>query len=389
MRKFSAHRIHPVGRPPVPFGIIETEDDGTILRIRDTGGKPIEEAGLEFYNGIIVPGFVNAHCHLELSHLKGLIPEGTGMTGFVRQVMAARNSDSSAIQTAIRNADREMISEGIVAVGDISNGLDTAPLKKTSTIRYHTFIELFTLDPANAQSLFNQSLLYPSSFPLATLSPHAPYSVGNTLWELLAGRPDLTSCISIHHNESLEERELLEKQAGTLAEYFRQAGFDLSQIPSEAVDISKLLEKYLPHSRKLLVHNLMEGPAEPMNSAKDFRGEYFYVLCPRSNLYIHSQLPDFARFLTMKGYVCLGTDSLASNHSLSVLEEIRMVLETAPEIGFETVLEWATLNGAKALGLENEIGSMEEGKRPGLVNISLFDLENGTLVPGSRSRRLI
>jgi len=381
MRKFSAHRIHPVGQPPIPFGIIETEDDGTILRIRDTGGKPVEEAGLEFYNGMIVPGFVNAHCHLELSHLRGQIPEGTGMTGFVRRVMAIRNSDPEAVQAAIRKADQEMVHEGIVAVGDISNGSDTALQKSISRLRYHTFIELFTLDPSAAHTLFSQALLSPSSFQLPTLSPHAPYSVGRTLWELLESRPDLTSCISIHHSESREERDLLETRTGPLADYFRQSGFDLTQIPPEAGEIFRLLHRYLPHSRILLVHNLEYSP--------DNQNQIYYVLCPDSNRYIHNKLPDFAGFAKLKGAVCLGTDSLASNHRLSILEEMKTVLCHAPEIGFDEVLEWATINGARALGFEREIGTIEPGKKPGLVNISQMDLRNGTIKAESRAKRLI
>ena len=106
MRKFSAHRIYPVSSPPIPFGIIETEDDGTVIRIRETGGRPVEESGLEFYNGILIPGFVNAHCHLELSHLKGRIPERTGMAGFIRSVALERDDESEdRIQSAIRSAD--------------------------------------------------------------------------------------------------------------------------------------------------------------------------------------------------------------------------------------------------------------------------------------------
>ncbi len=397
MPKFSAHCIYPVTSPPLPFGIIETDNDGTILKIRDTGGKPVEEAGLEFHNGIIVPGFINAHCHLELSHLKGLIPENTGLTEFVTFVTKIRNIDPEEIRSAILNADSSMQSEGIVAVGDISNTADTAEIKKTSPIRYHTFLEVYGFDPTTAQSRFNEVFnlssfffnLSPFAFRLSTLSPHSPYSVGTTLWQLLRDHPELTRRISIHHAESEEERELLERGTGPMADAFRRQGFDLTQIPPNAKDIFALLNEYLPDSDVLLVHNLTCPPVNRKSSIVNRKSSISYVLCPSSNWYIHRRLPDFAGFAQSGETVCLGTDSLASNHRLSIVEEMRMVQGNAPELSFEIILRWATQNGAVALGMEKEIGSLEKGKNPGLVAIKNFDLKNGKLLPGSRAQRLI
>lgn len=396
MRKFSAHHIFPVSSPPIPFGIIETDDDGTILSIRETGGKPSEETGLEFYNGLIVPGFVNAHCHLELSHLKGQVPTGTGLAGFVARIRENRLGEPGEIAAAAKDADALMYSEGISAVGDICNTADTAVIKNGSRIRYHSFIEIFGLDPATASSRFNQALLYPSSFLLSTLSPHSPYSVGQTLWELFREHTGLTHRISIHHAESEEETELLEKGTGPLADDFRRSGLDLSQLPAHANDILSLLNEYLPDSKVLLVHNLNNNPGFPPGatdlhhvSRVTRHASLFYVLCPNSNLYIHNRLPHFKRFAGSGETICLGTDSLASNRNLSILEEMKTVQEAAPEIPFEAILRWATLNGAVALGMEDEIGTLDVGKRPGLVNISRFDCQSGRLMPESRARRLI
>ena len=408
MRKFSAHRICPVSSPPIPFGIIETDDEGTILSIRETGGRPAEEAGLEFYNGLIVPGFINAHCHLELSHLKGQIPAGTGLAGFLARIRENRSGSPAAIAAAASNADVQMYAEGISAAGDICNTTDTAGIKNSSRIRYHSFIEIFGLDPLSAPVRFNHALLYTSSFLLSTLSPHSPYSVSRTLWELFREHPGLTHRISIHHAESTEEQELLEKGTGPLAEDFRRAGFDISQLPVNAKEIISLVNEYLPDSQVLLVHNLAINPdllhalpvthhdqkyLSPTPSLKSGRGlshqPIFYVLCPNSNLYIHNRLPDFNRFALSGEIVCLGTDSLASNRNLSVMEEMITVQEAAPEIPFEVILRWATLNGAIALGMDDELGSLEPGKQPGLVNISPFDYPSGKLKPESRARRLI
>jgi len=390
MRKFSAHRIYPVNQPPIAFGIIETADDGTILKIRPTGGKPVEEAGLEFYPGIIVPGFINTHCHLELSHLEGLIPEQTGISGFVSEVSRIRVAEDEIVVRAARQADREMYLNGISGAGDISNNGITLPIKQASHIRYHTFIELFGLDPEIAAGRFENALSLSSMFDQATephsLTPHAPYSVGSRLWELLTSATNLTSRISIHHDESQAERELLDHRTGILAKDFIQAGFDLTALPDEASDILRLLGRYLPGSDWILVHNTLTNP---LAIAKPLKPGVSWVLCPLSNRYIENRLPDIHAFAASGLNVCIGTDSKASNRTLSVLEEMKTIQQEAPEVDFETVLKWATLNGARALGMEETLGSMEPGKKPGLVNIPLFDWPSNRLKSDSKPIRLI
>lgn len=390
MRKFSAHRIYPVSGPPISFGIIETADDGTILNIRNTGGQPVEEAGLEFYPGIIMPGLVNAHCHLELSHLSGLIPQRNGITGFVSAVSKIRSSDPEKIRQAANDADRKMYRDGVSGAGDISNTSITLSTKMNSRVQYHTFVEVFGLEKGNAAIRFEQALQLAKAFNDAgqphSVSPHAPYSVGVDLWELITRENTLTRRISIHHDESPNERELLEHRTGIMAENFRQAGFDLTNIPDEAPDVFKLLGKYLPDSDWILVHNTITDPLPPVCGMKS--GVY-WVLCPRSNRYIENLLPDIEGFAASGLTVCLGTDSLASNVSLSVLDEMKTTMEAAPGIAFDTVLRWATLNGARALGMEKNLGTIEKGKNPGLVNIPVFDWKKDRLTAESKSIRLI
>jgi cytosine/adenosine deaminase-related metal-dependent hydrolase len=332
--------------------------------------------------------------------MKGVIPRGTGLAGFVNAIREKRSGSPEEIIGAVRKADSMMYSGGISAVGDICNTNDTADIKKTSRIRYHSFIEIFGLDPSTASSRFHQALLYTSSFLLSTLTPHSPYSVSQTLWEILREHPELTRRVSIHHAESKEERELLEKGTGPLVESMLHFGPDLSVLPANAKDIFSLLNEYLPDSQVLLVHNLNfnpnlhhasrithhDNPGFPPGATHQ---SLFYVLCPNSNLYIHQRLPDFIGFAESGTIICLGTDSLSSNLSLSINEEMKTVQDAAPGLPFETILRWATLNGAIALGMEKELGTIEPGKRPGLVNISPFDCHNGKLQPESNARRLI
>jgi cytosine/adenosine deaminase-related metal-dependent hydrolase len=390
MRKFSAHRIYPVNGPPIAYGIVETDDQGTILKIRDCGGRPIEEAGLEFYPGIIMPGMINAHCHLELSHLAGKIPTQTGLDGFISGIRTLRECDTETMIRAARIADEQMYRDGISGVGDISNTAITLPIKEKSRIDYHTFIEVFGLNPEESGLRYQQALhiaqVHKQSGLRYSLSPHAPYSLSTALWELLSGNPDLTGRISIHHDESPLEKQLLDHKTGSLATQFRAAGLNPDHLPEEAADIKLLLDRFLPGSIRLLVHNTMTG-SDAMRRITD--SMTFPVLCSRSNLHIENRLPDISGFSRSVENICLGTDSLASCPDLSVWEEVKTILRMEPEINFGQVLQWATLNGARALGMENLLGSLEPGKKPGLVNIPSFRWEGEKPEPLSRPRRLI
>jgi len=390
MRKFSAHRIYPVNEPYIPFGIVEADADGTILNVRDTGGQPVEEDGLEFYSGIIIPGMVNAHCHLELSHLAGRIPRHTGLSGFVSAIGKTRDTDPEKIIQAATEADLKMYHEGVSGTGDISNTGITLSIKSHSRIRYHTFIEVFGLDKETGAIRFERAMQLAKDFHVAglpcSISPHAPYSADIDLWELLRQENNRPARISIHHAESPDERELLNYRTGILAENFRQNGFDLSRLPEEAPDIFKLLGTYLPDSDWILVHNTITNP---LPEAVNIKPGIHWVLCPGSNQYIENRLPDIKAFEASGLHVCLGTDSLASNLKLSVLDEMKSVLAAVPQISFDTALTWATLNGARALGLDQELGTITKGKKPGLVSIPLFDWNKNRLFAESTSIRLI
>ena len=127
--------------------VLITKEDGTIEAI-----LPVSEAGddIQQLEGILSPGFVNAHCHLELSHMKGMIPAQTGLQEFVKQIVALRQVAPEAIQEAIVAAEAEMVANGIVSVGDISNKLDTLSKKSKQRLAYYSFVELYDLDSTRA-----------------------------------------------------------------------------------------------------------------------------------------------------------------------------------------------------------------------------------------------
>ena len=354
MRYLSAHYIFPVSSPPLRNGIICVNDNGCIADVIDTGGKLAEREKLEFYNGILVPGFVNAHCHLELSHLRNVMKPHGGLKEFVTSIGNLRKSSRETIFDAAKSADEEMTKNGIVAVGDISNNADTFSIKRNSSIHYHTFVELFGLDGNRAKEIFDAAQQtkqeYDNAGMSASLAPHAVYSVSHELWDVLyqSYQSSPPQVISMHHQESRDEA-------------------------NQKAKCKNCLQKA---SRCLLVHNIYSTKNDLSEYASDLK-RYYFVLCPGSNLFIQNRLPDLKLFASQElcGNTCLGTDSLASNTNLSILEDMKIIQQHAPEIPLEMLLQWATINGARALGFDQSLGSFEKGKTPGINLITGIDFK--------------
>jgi len=125
MRKISANYVYSSQTGFLKNGILILNNEGEVIELKANSNPNTEESGTEFYNGILCPGFINAHCHIELSHMHHQIPEGQGLDKFILSVISTRKSDENEIQLAIAKADEEMRKEGIVAVGDISNKTDS------------------------------------------------------------------------------------------------------------------------------------------------------------------------------------------------------------------------------------------------------------------------
>lgn len=369
MHKFSATRIF-TGKAFTPDPqVLITDAQGRVEALvpREQAGDGIREL-----EGILCPGFVNAHVHLELSHMKGLIPEHTGMTGFLMSVMGKREASADRIAQAIADAEAEMVRNGIVAAGDICNSTDTLKQKQKGTIAYRNFVEVFGFLPVVAEQRFAAAEKVATSFrqywPDATaLVPHAPYSISDDLLE------KILSCSagtvqSLHHQESIDEAQFVLEKKGPMLNLFANA--DLSFFKPDG---RLFIEKYIPRlsadSSLLLVHNVTSTAADlalTRSLLPDGTGLY-YCLCPNANRYIGNGLPDLDLFAGLDIPVVLGTDSLASNHQLSILAEIQEIRKAAPQIAVETLLRWATLNGAQALQMEGILGSFEIGKKPGVL----------------------
>ncbi len=393
MRKVSADYVFPVSAPPIKDGVVTVDDNGSII---DVSPPPAPSSGghtAERHEGIIVPGFVNTHCHLELSHLKGQISEGIGLPGFISQIIPKRGQSSvEEIKAAIVKAEEEMLRNGIVAVGDISNADHSFEQKKKENIRYHTFIEAFDLNQEKAKSAFDLAVGLTSSIsPLpSSIVPHAPYSVSGKLMEYIDNLKQ--PLLSIHNQESVSENEMFLSGTGSLAEMMRGAGVDVETKSRAKSSLLFTFGGLLESQKIILVHNTFTSKQDIELLGAYLQGgeqEVVLCLCPRANLYIENRLPDIPMFMNSGMKLTLGTDSYASNWSLSILEEMKVIAKQFPEIPFEQLITWATRNGAEALGFENELGSIEKGKRPGLNLITGLDLNKMQLSENAKVKRLI
>lgn len=362
--------------------VLVTDTDGIVLDI-----IPEEDAGddIQQLKGILSPGFINAHCHLELSHLKDVIPPHTGLIPFLLDVVGKRDFPMDVILDRIEKAENEMYNDGIVAVGDIGNTANTLKTKLKSKIRWNNFVEVLSFSDENAalriqeyREVLNKfdaaeadGLLDKNHF-MTALVPHAPYTISDQTFlrinELTNGK-----VISMHNQENPAEDQLYKTGGGEYLHFLKKFGFEESPFP---ITGKSALRSCLPHfnqgQRMLLVHNTFipeEDILFAVEHAKQHLAGLHFCICANANLYIENTMPPIDMLMGKGVDIVLGTDSYSSNWQLSISSEIRTIREKNPTIPLQTILQWATINGARALGRDEVLGSFEKGKQPGIVLI--------------------
>lgn len=391
MKYFSAQYIISNSGPTLKRAVITTDEEGTVLRIDDTGGNLQEKHSTEYHNGIIIPGFVNCHCHLELSHLKGSIPWGSGLGSFIDQVRNTRYINSNNIITAAYSADNNMYREGIVLCADVCNTSQTFDIKRESRIRYINLLEVFGIDPGKAKRRMDEIIKVAGIAEDMNLSfsivPHSTYSVSLPLFRLLAEKIKKNKITSIHFMETAGEKDFLENHSGALMTMYKQSGLISSGLETVKNHADAVLNEITPGGNLILVHNTY-ADRDTIRMIKG-RKNLFWCLCPNSNIYIENEIPPLDLLIEEDCEIVIGTDSLASNDKITILEELKTLQLKFPSVSIEELVRWATVNGAKALGEENQFGTIEIGKKPGLLLLQNVDLINMKLLPDSFVTRLI
>ena len=391
MKSFKADYVFPVCADPIKNGIITVDDFGKIISITDNSAQSDTIAApIEHLSGIICPGFVNTHCHLELSHLKGKIEQRRGLVNFIIDVQKFRGADAGQVLDAALLADDEMYQNGIVAVGDIANTNISIPIKAKSKLYYHSFIETFSFLPAQAAETFKKALTLLNEFKpqSCSITPHAPYSVSKELFKLIKEYCELgQNLISIHNQECDDENKFYRYKQGSFNDLYASFGIDITHFKPQARNSLQSVIPLLTNKQEiLLVHNTCTN-LKDIYFIKRFDRKIHWCFCPNANAYIENKLPKVELFIGQGYNLTLGTDSLASNGSLCILSEMRTLQKKFPLLSTARLIEWGTLNGAKYLGIDDEKGTLEVGKMPGLNLIT--GLDGLKITPETKVRRLV
>jgi aminodeoxyfutalosine deaminase len=384
MRIVSARWVVSVERPPIADGAIALDDDGTVRMVgtRAALRAALAAAPEERAEGVLLPGLVNAHCHLELSALADTLPGGDGLVPWAASLMKAAAPLSRARRRAAAGEAAAAAARlGTAAIGDVGNTLDAAPgigAARLGGVLFHELVgsrEAATGDAlgdaAHERARADAAAAWPSGLGYVR-APHAPYSVGpQLLRRIFAAAAAEGRATSIHVAEDPDEIALLRHGDGRWAPVLAALGVDpASRAPGKS-PVAYLADLgAFAGPPPLLVH-MVHASAEDRRIARQAGATV--VLCPRSNLHIGGRLADVSALLDDGLSLALGTDSLASTPDLSLWGEMATLAAHFPAVPAARWIEAATRGGATALALTGH-GALAPGKRPGVLDVLVEDL---------------
>jgi cytosine/adenosine deaminase-related metal-dependent hydrolase len=217
--------------------------------------------------------------------------------------------------------------------------------------------------------------------------PHAVYSISLPLFSFIKDHTESNKITSLHFLESPDEKSFLADHSGPLMEWYKKFLSPLSGLDTPKDHISAVMDEITGNGNLILVHNTLIERAEIKKLRQ--RKNLYYCLCPNSNIFIGKMLPPIGLLSDEGCDIVIGTDSLSSNSALNILDELKTLQVNKPDIPLESLIRWATINGARALCEDSWAGSIEYGKKPGLLLIENLDLVNLKLLPATRTRRIL
>ena len=377
---------------PIRNGFVEYDaEDGRILAVGECG--PDEEVR----QGAVVPGFVNSHCHIELSHLHGKFRKGTGMAGFIDQINALRDWAGADVKARLTQEWMDkMWKDGVSAMSDISNDDSSFKVKSSHKIYTRTFLEVFGSEPEMCEGVMSDVTKLKETADAegidAAPTPHSCYTMSPQLLSASAAAGLESGYLSYHSQESQEEEDLLISGSGAMYENRKRSGMSTPPVTGESslkYFIDRLAAaKPAPYDEHiLLVHNVCLKQ-DDIDAAKRVMNNVYWAVCPLSNIFIHNALPPIPLMRKNGLAITVGTDSLSSNDDLDVVKELACIHENFPEVPMAEIFRWASLNGARFLAKDDVLGSIAEGKRPGIVLVKNIDAY-GNVTKESVSERII
>lgn len=387
MTVYRAAWICPIDQAPIRDGLVIVEA-GRIVAIgsRESFDSAQDKPGVgseaaeprDLGNVVLMPGLINAHIHLELSWLRGRVPPAGRFTDWVKTMFAVRGRPDAALSAeqvaSIRQAIIELQAAGTVAVGDISNSLAAVgPMREAELdgVVFHELLGFKERDGALVASTRASRDAATVAGARVSLAPHAPYSTSPELFQAIRAEVGASACpiMSVHLGESPEETELLATGTGPwrgMLEFIGVWRDDWAVPGCGPVEYLDRLGVIDAHT--LVVHGVQFDDAALARLAGVGAT---LVTCPRSNQWVGVGLPPIQRFYDSGVPVAIGTDSLASVDDLNLFSELKTMRAIAPGVRASRLLESATLTGARALGLERDLGSLTPGKRAEILAIEL------------------
>lgn len=355
---------------------VAVTDDGTIVELGGAPGRPV--------SGIVVPGLINAHTHLELSALAGLVPAGLGLPVWVDVLMRLRGGVSdAAVRAAVGRAVLQLIEAGTAGVAEVTNSGCAVGALEAARVQGVVHAEVLGIDPADADAALDRVAGFGGPWLPVRPSPHAPYSTsGELIRRVVASDGPMAS---IHLDEDPAERTFLATGTGPWADFLDRIGRNRAAfVPPGCSPVQWLSQLGVLGPRLALVHGVGFSPDDVAAVAAAGSS---VVLCPRSNLHITGRLPDVAGLVDSGVALAIGTDSLASSPDLDVLGELAVLRSRFPGVDPLTWVLAATRGGAAVLG-RPDLGVIATGAAPGLLVIDQrTDDPAGALCDGSRPRR--
>lgn len=392
IKRITASFVYTLETPePIRNGFVEYDPaDGRIVRV---GGC---EPGEEVAQGAIVPGFVNSHCHIELSHLHKKFRKGTGMAGFIDQINALRDRAGADVKARLtREWMDKMWNDGVSAMADISNDDSSFNVKASHRLYTRTFLEVFGSEPEMCDGVMEEVRSLKDVADKAGIdaapTPHSCYTMSPQLLSASAAAGLESGYLSYHSQESQEEEDLLISGTGAMYENRKRSGMSTPPVTGESslkYFIDRLADaKPAPYDEHiLLVHNVCLSQSD-VDAAKKVMKNVYWAICPLSNIFIHNALPPVDLMRRNGLAITVGTDSLSSNDDLDMVKELVCLHTNFPEVPMSELLVWACLNGARFLSRDSILGSLAPGKVPGIVFVYDVD-ESGAFTSTSRSERI-
>jgi cytosine/adenosine deaminase-related metal-dependent hydrolase len=385
--RYHARWVLPITQPPIENGTV-VESDGLITYVGPRSAAP---AGDDYDLGeaILLPGLVNTHTHLELTAMRGFL-EDCQFAPWIDKLRQSRNEimDREALLDSARFGIIEGIEAGITTYADTCSSGVVMQAMRDASVRGVMYQEVFGPDPSQAEIAMREledrvEALLRDQTELVTLgiSPHAPYTVSDPLYEAAARFANSRQLpLAMHIAESEPEVDLVTRGTGDFAERWKRRGIAVS--PRARSAIALLEERGALERGPLLIHCVRVDSEDIVTMA---RHRCAVAHCPASNAKFGHGIAPLLPLIAAGIRVGIGSDSVASNNRMDILDEARLSVlihraatRRHDAFGAHDALQLATIGGARALGLDARIGSLEVGKD---ADLAAFRTDNARTIP--------